>query len=181
MRSATLVAPRRHQAVRPVDPAAIARRLGSVVHWPGASEVQERTWRIVAQTPEYDAWLIAWPTGGTVDLHDHGESSGALHVISGALTETIPWRDDDRLSLVRLEVPAGVTRAFDAGHVHDVRNVGPSHALSVHVYSPPLTSMLYYDRFEDQLVPRERAWTDQGDATTSGTLADQRSLRLVAP
>ncbi len=125
MRSASLVLPRRQPAARLVEPAEIARRLGSVVQWPGAAEVQERTWRVVAQTPDYDAWLIAWPTGGTIDLHDHGESGGALHVISGTLVETMPWRDDaDRLSLVRLEVPAGVTRAFDAGHVHDVRNEG---------------------------------------------------------
>ena len=154
MGSAGRTAQLRRPAVGAVDPAAIARRLGSVVHWPGAGEVRERTWRVVAQTPDYDAWLIAWPTGGTIDLHDHGESRGALHVISGTLVETMPWRDDaKRLSLVRLEVPPGVTRDFDAGHVHDVRNEGSEAALSVHVYSPPLTSMLYYDCFEDRLVP----------------------------
>jgi mannose-6-phosphate isomerase-like protein (cupin superfamily) len=173
-----------HQnAASHVDPAAIARRLGSVVHWPGAGEVRERTWRVVAQTSEYDAWVIAWPTGGTIDLHDHGDSRGALHVISGTLVETMPWRDDaDRLRLVRLEVPAGVTRAFDAGHVHDVRNEGSVAALSVHVYSPPLTSMLYYDCFEDRVVPRERAWTDEGARAAHGVPpADQRALHLVAP
>ena len=42
-----------------------------------------RTWRLVAQTPDFDAWLIAWPSGGKIDLHDHGNSTGALSVISG--------------------------------------------------------------------------------------------------
>jgi hypothetical protein len=182
MGSASRTAQLRHRAAGKVEPAAIARRLGSVVHWPGAAEVRERTWRVVAQTPDYDAWLIAWPTGGTIDLHDHGDSRGALHVISGTLVETMPWRDDaDRLSLVRLEVPAGVTRDFDAGHVHDVRNEGSVAALSVHVYSPPLTSMLYYDCFEDRLVPRERAWTDvDAGGTATSLLSDQPALHLVA-
>lgn len=172
----------RHRAVRAVEPAAIARRLASAVHWPGATEVRERTWRVVARTAEYDAWVIAWPTGGTIDLHDHGESRGALHVISGTLVETMPWRDDaNRFSLVRLEVPAGVTRDFDAGHVHDVRNEGSETALSIHVYSPPLTSMLYYDRFEDRLMPRERMWTEGDVGATAPPLNDRPGLHLVAP
>ena len=48
---------------------------------------------MVAQTPDFDAWLIAWPAGGTIDLHDHGDSRGALHVISGALGRDDAWRD----------------------------------------------------------------------------------------
>lgn len=34
---------------------------------------------------------------------------------------------------------------FGSGYVHDFVNVGPGPALSVHVYSPALHSMTYFD------------------------------------
>ena len=36
------------------------------------------------------------------------------------------------------------TASFALGHVHDVVNTRPAHAVSVHAYSPPLTAMSYY-------------------------------------
>ena len=93
---------RLHGSVRPAE---IAQRLAPAVHWPGALEVQERSWKLVARTPDFDAWLIAWPSGGKVELHDHGDSSGAVSVIAGTLVEAVPWREDSgRLSLVRNEL-----------------------------------------------------------------------------
>jgi predicted metal-dependent enzyme (double-stranded beta helix superfamily) len=114
---------------------------------------------LIARTPEFDAWLIAWPRQSVAEMHDHGGSRGALHVIRGALVETIPWSDDEgRVALARREVLSGATLTFGAGHVHDVRNEAAEHALSLHVYSPPLTSMNYYDRSDDRLIPRETGW-----------------------
>jgi predicted metal-dependent enzyme (double-stranded beta helix superfamily) len=161
----------------------VARRLGGAVHWPGALDVTERAWRLVALAPDFDAWLIAWPGGGTVDLHDHGGSRGAVHVIGGSLTETIPWRDAaGRLTFAQRELHEGVTLAFGAGHVHDVRNESSSHALSLHVYSPPLTSMTYYDCFEGRLVPRQSQWDTRHDQEFGQSPRLERpDLRLVAP
>ncbi len=164
---------------RHVDPAAVARRLGAAVHWPGAAAVRDRSWRLIAQNRDFDAWLIAWPSGGTAELHDHGGSRGALHVISGSLVETIPWRDESgSVTLARREVHSGATLAFGAGHVHDVRNEATVHALSLHVYSPPLTSMIYYDRSGDRLVPRENGWVPTHEQAAS---IDRSTLELVAP
>ena len=95
---------------RKVDPVEIATRLAPALRWPGAPEGDERSWRLVALTPEFDAWVIAWPSGGRVDLHDHGNSCGALVVLEGTLVETIPWRHDTgRLSLERHELERGTT------------------------------------------------------------------------
>ena len=78
-------------------------------------------------------------------------STGAVSVISGALVEAVPWRDDTgRLTLVRHELQAGATLGFGAGHVHDVTNESDEHALSLHVYSPALTSMTFYELTEDR-------------------------------
>jgi predicted metal-dependent enzyme (double-stranded beta helix superfamily) len=128
----------------------------------------------MARTPDFDAWLIAWPSGGKVDLHDHGHSTGAVSVISGALVEAVPWRDDSgRLSLVRHELQAGATLGFGAGHVHDVTNESEQQALSLHVYSPALTSMTFYEVAGDQLVVREVAWTDDGSGEFEEALEDR--------
>ena len=70
----------RKAAARPdakVVPTDIAARLAASVRWPGALDVEHRSWRLVARTPDFDAWLIAWPTGGKVELHDHGSGHAA--------------------------------------------------------------------------------------------------------
>lgn len=145
---------------RHLDPGVIAGSLGAAVQWPGSSSVRHRSWRLIAQTGDFDAWLIAWPGGAAADLHDHGGSRGAIHVIDGTLTETIPWPDDrGSVAFARREVHSGATVAFGAGHVHDVRNESAGHALSLHVYSPPLRAMNYYDRSGDVLVRRAAVWT----------------------
>jgi Cysteine dioxygenase type I len=155
-----------------VDPAQVASRLAPAVHWPGALDLQQRTWRLVARTPDFDAWLIAWPRGGKVELHDHGNSTGALSVITGALVEAVPSRDDSgRLSLIRHELQAGATLGFGAGHVHDVTNPSDGVALSLHVYSPALTSMTFYDVAGDSLVAREVTWATDGWGEPGDVLA----------
>jgi uncharacterized cupin superfamily protein len=159
-----------------IDPREVASRLAPAVHWPGALDTESRSWRLMARTDDFDAWLIAWPKGGKVELHDHGSSTGAVSVISGALVEAVPWRDDTgRLSLVRHELQAGATLGFGAGHVHDVTNESDQHALSLHVYSPALTTMTFYELAEDQLVVRDVTWSDDG----SGEFGHERELGTV--
>ncbi len=78
--TATLVVP-------PVDTArlrsiaeGLARTAGD---WPGLEDPVTRTWRTVAATDRYEAFVIAWPAGGAIDLHDHGDSAGAVVVVVG--------------------------------------------------------------------------------------------------
>lgn len=141
----------------------VASRLAPAVHWPGALDMERRSWRLMARTADFDAWLIAWPSGGKVELHDHGRSTGAVSVISGSLVEAVPWRDDTgRLSLDRHELREGATLGFGAGHVHDVTNESDGPTLSLHVYSPALTTMTFYEVDGGQLVVRGVAWTADG-------------------
>jgi predicted metal-dependent enzyme (double-stranded beta helix superfamily) len=88
-----------------------------------------------------DVWLISWlPAQGT-ELHDHGASSGSFTVVSGTLTESVV--DDGRL--LDRDWTAGSSVGFSAPYVHDVRNTSTQPAVSVHVYSPPLSTMNFYD------------------------------------
>jgi hypothetical protein len=99
----------------------------------------QRRWRRIAETPEYDAWLIAWGASSGIDLHDHGDSTGAIHVLRGALVERFRGRDDGAgVSLDGRKLRAGATFVVPATRVHEVRNPFRLDALSVHVYSPPL-------------------------------------------
>lgn len=101
-----------------------------------------RAWIRVADSPEADAWLIAWGPGSSVGKHDHGGSRGAVHVLRGALVERC-WPGGDGPVAVRRLVP-GTTLHVPPDRVHDVFNHGARAALSLHVYSPRLTTMGFY-------------------------------------
>ena len=95
-------------------------------------------------TPHYEAWLIEWSPSSGLDLHDHGGSLGSLHVAEGALVET--YTDlVERRPIRSRRLSAGEGFAVPATRVHEVANEGPDLALSVHVYSPPLETMTFYD------------------------------------
>ena len=102
---------------------------------------QRRWWRIVA-TDTFDAWLIDWPEATGVPRHDHAGAAASICVVRGELTETrFP---SDGAPAVRVAAPGDVfTVGADASHL--VENRRPEPATSVHVYSPPLRSMGFFD------------------------------------
>jgi len=91
---------------------------------------------------DHEAWLLSWLPGQHTGWHDHGGSAGAFVVAFGALQEesTLPGG-----RMAARSVTAGRHRAFGPRHVHNVSNVSDRPAVSVHVYSPPLTSMNRYE------------------------------------
>ena len=93
-------------------------------------------------TRHYDVWLIGWGVDSNVELHDHGRSAGAIAVVRGRLVEHTPRPSGGHREHALAE---GDVHSFGAGHVHDVLNRGPGTALSAHIYSPPLTSMTFFD------------------------------------
>jgi predicted metal-dependent enzyme (double-stranded beta helix superfamily) len=99
----------------------------------------------VAESKSFEAWVIGWPPGGTLELHDHGGSRGVVTVVAGSLVETSVAHFGDRLRL-RTRTVSAVTSPLSIGvdRIHDVTNPGSRPALSVHVYSPRLTSMTFF-------------------------------------
>jgi len=77
---------------------------------PGGATGERQYERILA-TETYEAWLIHWPAGTGLDLHDHGDSAGAFAVVEGELDETTI--DGDRARVRR--VLAGNHSSFGAG------------------------------------------------------------------
>ena len=105
-------------------------------------DLSERPAVRLLETDRFEAWLLQWDVGQSVDLHDHGGSAGALVVLHGELVEVTALPDG---ALIRQALPQGRLRTFAPGHVHDVLNLGSAPAASIHVYSPALTSMTFYD------------------------------------
>ena len=119
-----------------------------------------------------DIWVISWlPEQGT-RLHDHGGSSGAFTVLSGTLTESVPsGYQDARMRVRDTDRAAGSTARFGRHYIHDVRNLAQRPAVSVHAYSPPLTSMTYYDVVDGDLVTAETVPTDRPEAGVEHRIA----------
>lgn len=93
---------------------------------------------------DQEVWLISWLPGQATGFHDHGESEGAFIVVLGSLEEREPGASRT--------VEAGRSWEFGRDYVHDVRNSSGAPAVSVHVYSPPLSSMRRYEVTSDGLI-----------------------------
>jgi hypothetical protein len=101
----------------------------------------------------YEVWLLQWGAGHGLELHDHGGSSAAFTVLRGELVELTPMDDG---AICRREHREGATVRLPAHAIHDVSNVTATSAVSIHVYSPPLTTMTYYDPITLEPMRREQ-------------------------
>ena len=105
----------------------------------------DRAWILLAVTDLFEAWAIGWPPGGRIELHDHGDSHGAVVVATGSLVETTIQPPEQGVALLATHrMGAGDRRRFGPRYVHDIINEGDEQAVSVHVYGPRLTTMTYY-------------------------------------
>lgn len=71
---------------------------------------------------------MSWLPGQQTDSHDHGDAAGAFTIVSGILTEHVLHRG------TTLSLSPGQSRVFGPGYAHQVRNLGPDPAVSLHVY-----------------------------------------------
>ena len=100
----------------------------------------ERHWVELDSSPYLQIWLLSWPVGTETGWHDHGESAGAFLTVRGTLREQTSHghrRLDRTLS-------AGEGRSFGPNHIQLIANAGVEAALSVHLYTPRLTSTTRY-------------------------------------
>ena len=87
------------------------------------------------------AWLICWMDNQDTGFHDHDVSSGAVAVVSGAVSEQrlrIDGEPRDRA------FTAGQSFHFSPADIHRVLHAGTAPAVTLHVYSPPLARMGAY-------------------------------------
>ncbi|MFI6536161.1 cysteine dioxygenase [Nonomuraea sp. NPDC050547] len=87
-----------------------------------------------------DVWLLCWRPEDDTGWHDHDISSGAVHVVRGALLECNPRIGGEHLETV---VGEGQSFSFGPDHIHRL-NGATSHSVSIHAYSPPLWRLGQY-------------------------------------
>jgi predicted metal-dependent enzyme (double-stranded beta helix superfamily) len=114
-----------------------------------------RWYERIHMTDDLEVWLISWLPGQSTGFHDHGGSAGAFGVVWGALDEYVPNRRGAARKHGGLPIPpgprvtsvtSGDVHSFGPRYVHDVRNSSEgSVAVSVHAYSPPLSTMTRYN------------------------------------
>jgi predicted metal-dependent enzyme (double-stranded beta helix superfamily) len=93
----------------------------------------------------YERIQISWLPGQSTGFHDHGVSAGAFGVVWGELEESVATRRGAK-PRPATRVTSGDVRSFGPHYVHNVENSGTgSVAVSVHAYSPPLSSMTRYN------------------------------------
>ena len=142
---------------RNLDPdelAALAEDLaGHPELWRGFVQhnAEERIYTEIHRDHHLDVWLICWSGAQQTGLHDHDLSGGAVRVIEGELAE-------DRLvfgsGVETVGYSGGGGFRFDSSRIHDVRHIGETPAVSLHLYSPPLWRMGYYDVGDDGRISR---------------------------
>ena len=144
---------------------AIAQGIAGSPLWHGLAEPgpDGRSAVRIVRSDCYEVWVLGWWPGQSVELHDHGESHAAFTVVDGDLVEVTAaaWGGFERL-----EVTSGSSRVVPAGTRHDVLNLTAAPATSIHVYSPPLTAMTFYDPIDQRPVraeavqDRDAVWPD---------------------
>ncbi len=119
----------------------------------------ERWYARIQGGDDHEVWLLTWLEGQQTGFHDHGDSVGAFMITSGCLTERAAVGGRPVASGRRLR--AGACRSFGPRYIHDVRNASPVPAVSIHAYSPPLTSMRRFELTEHgqlRVTAEERSW-----------------------
>jgi hypothetical protein len=127
----------RHELQRLVGALAERRELWEAYGDPLATE---RTYVCLHRDAQLDVWAIFWLPENDTGWHDHDTSSGAVHVIEGALEEhallvAAPER--------RTGYGPGAAFTFGPSHIHRLTCAG-SRAASIHAYSPPLWRLGQY-------------------------------------
>ena len=100
----------------------------------------ERTYAALHRDANVDLWAIFWLPENDTGWHDHDTSSGAVHVVEGALEEhALLVAQPERRRCHR----AGESFAFGPSHIHRLTCAEPR-AVSIHAYSPPLWRLGQY-------------------------------------
>ncbi len=100
----------------------------------------ERTYAALHRDANVDLWAIFWLPENDTGWHDHDTSSGAVHVVEGALEEhALLVAQPERRRCHR----AGASFAFGPSRIHRLTCAEPR-AVSIHAYSPPLWRLGQY-------------------------------------
>jgi hypothetical protein len=133
---------------------------------------EQRVFAELYRDVHLDIWLIAWLNQQDTGFHDHDVSSGAVYVADGELVEDRLVLGPDGIRQTSIVRAADSVFDFDAARIHCMRHPGGVPAVSVHLYSPALWRMGYYDADADGNFCRTSVtYADEMWARNSGLAA----------
>jgi quercetin dioxygenase-like cupin family protein len=113
-------------------------------------DAEERTYALLHRDERVELYVVCWMTGHDTGFHDHDDSTAAIAVLEGAISE-------ERLALggaVDVLLHAGDTVTIAREAIHRVRHAGHAPAVTLHAYSPPLSRVGTYEVSEDGALLR---------------------------
>lgn len=143
----------------PLEPDELQRVARAVAERPDLWDEQlqrdheQRTYIDVYTDEHLGVWAISWVEDShDTGFHDHDRSRGAVHVARGVIRhEHLQLGDRPTGSAV----PAGEGYRFDETTIHRMRcEPGQGPTVTVHAYSPPLTTTGQYGQGSDELLHR---------------------------
>jgi len=118
--------------------------LGPLVAFDPRGYVRKRLYR----DERWELLLLCWLPGQHTVVHDHGGSWGAMRILSGELFESRYVAAGEGQPLrVTIEQTCGAPAALGEGveTIHRNENRAGVPAISLHMYSPPLTVLNSFD------------------------------------
>lgn len=111
---------------------------------------RERSFALLHRDDELEVYLVCWMPGHDTGFHDHDRSAAEIAVVLGSVRE-------ERLALgasMEVTISAGQTRAVPRSAIHRIRHAGETPAITLHGYSPPLSSVGTYEVDENGALLR---------------------------
>jgi len=125
------------------------------------TESHTRAYALLYEDERMEMWLLSWLPHHSTGFHDHGESNVGFCVVQGTIVEQqLRFAEPPR----ELALAVGDTRAAGSDYIHCLEWETGSPALSVHVYSPPLTFVGQY-RYDDEGILRREAQSGRDELT----------------
>ncbi len=116
------------------------------------TESGTRAFALLHEDEHVEVWLLSWLPGHSTGYHDHGTSNVGFCVAQGALVEQQLRFAEPPTELV---LGPGDTRAAGSDYIHCLEWREGEPALSVHVYSPPLSVVGQYRIADGGVLRRE--------------------------
>jgi hypothetical protein len=140
----------------PEECAALAREAAGLVDVTSLDRAGEGSFELLWRNAHSEAWLNEWWEPRDTGFHDHSGSCVGVHVLEGrARNEALVIGGERRVR----EYGAGESFSFPGTGIHRMEH--DRGAVTIHVYSPPISAIGHYDVVDGELR-REPGRPDEG-------------------
>jgi hypothetical protein len=134
------------RALGPDECAELARAAGARIDAAALARSGSGSFELLWRNDHSEAWLHTWWEARDTGFHDHGGSCVGVFVIEGrAANEALTVGGPRKIS----SYGAGEAFAFRSDGIHRMDH--EAGAVTVHVYSPPISSIGHYELVDGEL------------------------------